>query len=38
MKLILLLALAALFASCSPKYGCGSWRDVQKHDSKPFTK
>lgn len=35
--MISLAALCLLGTACSTsKNGCGSWQDVQRHDSKPF--
>lgn len=37
MKTIITSLLAAVaLVSCSPKYGCFSGKDLQKHDLKPF--
>ena len=36
--LILIAAIVAdaLLSSCAVQRGCGTWKDVQRHDSRPF--
>lgn len=39
MKSLLLLLIITLLASCQitrPDKGCANWKDVQRHDRKPF--
>lgn len=36
-QIILFILLSASLSSCvTGQHGCGTWRDVRRHDSKPF--